>query len=118
VWKEVCAIPQLRVVQVLREAKMATWTLRMTAAQAAEGGEGGYFVLNGAADGPATRILQDRHGAEVRAKTQQEALEALIGAGHHYPHVELKEHEFPDTTANDVHRVKVWVPGNRITSVG
>jgi hypothetical protein len=118
VWKEVRAIPPLSVVQELREAKMATWTLRMTATQAAESGEDGHFVLNGAADGPATRILQDRHGADVRAKTQQEAREALIGAGHHYPHVELKEHEFPDTTSNDVHRVKVWVPGNRITPVG
>ena len=97
---------------------MAAWTLRMTQAQAAEGGEDGYFVLNGAADGPATRILQDRHGVEVRAKTQQDAREALIGAGHHYPHVELEEHEFPDTTSDDVRRVKVWVPGNRITPVG
>jgi hypothetical protein len=92
---------------------MKPTTMRMTAEQAAQSGDDGYWVLNGAADGPATRILQDRSGADVRAKTQQEAQTALAQAGHHYPVVELEEHEFPDTSASPPHRIKVWVPGNR-----
>src|SRR4051794_6666709 len=67
---------------------MKPTTMRMTAEQAAQSGDDGYWVLNGAADGPATRILQDRSGADVRAKTQQEAQTALAQAGHHYPVVE------------------------------
>ena len=86
----------------------------MTAEQAAQSGDDGYWALNGAADGSATRILQDGHGGDVKAKTQQEAQEALAQADHHYPVVELEEHEFPNAAASrNPHRIKVWVPGNR-----
>ena len=88
--------------------------MRMTAEQAALSGNDGYWVLNGAADGPATRILQDSSGADVRVRTRQEAQGALAQAGYHYPDVELEEHEFPDAAAGPPHKIKVWVPGNRI----
>jgi len=86
----------------------------MTAEQAAQSGDDSYWVLNGAADGPATRILQDSSGVDVRVKTRQQAQEALAQAGYHYPEVELEQHEFPDTGAGHPHKIKVWVPGNRI----
>ncbi len=106
-----------RVVRKLRTllgGKDEATTMRMTAEQAAQSGDDGYWVLNGAADGPATRILQDRSGADVRVKTRQQAQEALAQAGYHYPEVELEQHEFPDAAAGHPHKTKVWVPGNRI----
>jgi hypothetical protein len=68
---------------------VSTTTMRMTAEQAARSGEDGYWVLNGAADGPATRIVQDGSGADVRARTREEAQRALARAGQDYPVVEL-----------------------------
>jgi hypothetical protein len=34
-------------------------------------------------------------------------------AGYTYPVVELKEHEFPNTSTGQPHRIKVWVPDIR-----
>jgi hypothetical protein len=87
--------------------------MRISAEQAQQSGKDGYWVLNGAADGPATRILQDRTGADVKAKSQDEAQKALAEAGHDYPVVELSEHEFPDASTGQPHRIKVWVPDIR-----
>ena len=92
---------------------MEPTTMRISAEQARQSGEDGYWVLNGAADGPATRVLQDRNGADVKAKSQEEARMALAKAGYTYPVVELKEHEFPDTRTGQPHRIKVWVPDIR-----
>ena len=96
---------------------MQTWTMRMTAAQAAQSGEKGYYGLNRSAGGPATRVLQDSRGADVKARTRQEAREALGRAGHHFPEVDLRTHDFPDIATSEIHRVKVWVPGNQAVPV-
>lgn len=85
-------------------------TTRMSAAQAAASGRDGYWVLNGDVDGPATTIVRDPSGADVRARTAEEAARALADAGLQLPTVELCEHEFPDLDGNGVHRMKVWVP--------
>ena len=92
---------------------MAATTMRISAEQARQSGEDGYWVLNGAADGPATRILQDRRGTDVKAKDRDEARKALNEAGHDYPVVELEEHEFPDASTGRPHKIKVWVPDIR-----
>jgi hypothetical protein len=84
--------------------------MRMSRDQAAQSGPDGYWVLNGAADGPATAIVRDAQGNDVRAKSREEARSALSAGGYHYPDVALTEHDFPDPTTQETRTVKVWVP--------
>lgn len=88
-------------------------TLKLTGEQARGDGQR-HLVLNGDPDGPATTIARDAKGQDVRAASAEEAFGAL-GGGHHYSHVELVEHEFPDAGGGRTHRVKVWAPVNRKT---
>lgn len=90
----------------------APTTLKLTAEQAGADGESGFWVLNGAPDGPATRIVQDRAGADVRARTSAQAMAALADEGHRVDGVELQDHEFPDVAGTRVFKLKVWVPRN------
>lgn len=89
---------------------MEDTTPRLSAAQASPG-DGGFLVLTGDPDGPATGVARDLAGREVRATSAEEAMRAL-GGGHHYSHVELIEHDFPDVDGGTPHVVKVWVPVN------
>jgi hypothetical protein len=89
---------------------MTETTMRMSAEDAAAGGNQGFLVLNGAADSPATTIVEGSDGRAIRAKAAEEALRALDGR---FSHAALIEHEFPDAGGRGSHKVKVWVPENR-----
>ena len=82
-------------------------TMHLTADQAVPDHPGGFLVLNGDADGPATTVEQDSARRDVRARDEAEAASALDGR---FASVRLIEHEFPDASGQGSHWVKVWVP--------
>jgi hypothetical protein len=84
-------------------------TLHLNAEQAAPDHPEGFLVLNGDPDGPATTVQQDGAGRDVRVRSQAEALQALSGR---FVAARLIEHDFPDVSGQNLHRVKVWAPGN------